>query len=1481
MPKILLADDNKTNRYYLEKILSNAGYDVTALKDGKELIEEFERQKPDLIISDVDMPILDGFSAIKKLRTYKEYSHIPIIIISNTYKDMQSKLKGIELGANDYLPSPIDDDELLAKVKFMIRTKNMYDQLQSSEERYRAIFESAGTAILIIDEDTKIINANKECGQFTGYAISELVGKSWTKFVHKDDLHIMLSRHKARRKDPESVPDKYEVRLIDAKGNIRNTILSIAMIPDTKRSTVAMLDITERKQAEDALRKSDEKTKNIFNIAPIGIGVMVDRTITDVNHRFCEITGYSKDELLGGGTEKGFQNLYPAQEDYESVRNKIRTQIAQKGTGTHDVQWKRKDGKLINVILDTTPLDPNNPFLGGTFTAMDITERKKAENIIIESEDKFKSVFESVNVAKSITLPTGQVNANKALCDMLGYTNEELNNKKWIDITPADEIDYIQKLIDPLIKGDKDSVRFEKRYIHKDGSTIWSDVSATMRRDKNGKPLYFITTIIDISEKKKAEDALRASEAKYRQLIETLNDGIWCLDAEAYTSFVNPKMAKMLGYTKEEMQGKHLLSFMDDELVKEAKVKLQERHKGVIEQHEFTFKKKNGDAMHTLVNTSPLLDEQGSYSGALASITDITKLKQAEEKILVNEKRFEQVVDCSGVWVWEVDNEGLFTYVSSTVETILGYKPEEVIGKKHFYDLFAPNVKAELKKAAFEIYSTKISFRNLENSNLHKDGHIVVFETSGISMLDSHGNFIGYRGANRDITERMVAENELKNSEIRYHNLFENSSEFLFTLDLKGNFTDVNKAAEIITGYTKSELLKMNFKDYTHKRIHKELFHTFFNIYKTGTPLHDYLIVAVMKDKSEKHFEINLSLVRKGEEIIGYHGSSKDITERKIAEDMLKKSEAFLKGIIENTSDIILIVDKMGNFNYVSPSVEHVLGYRPAELIGKKIFNYIHPVDIPRAIVDYGKAIMTKQISVPNSFRVLHKDGSERILEGLGKNQFKNPAVGGFIMNVHDVTERKQAEEQLKASIEREKELADIGRYAPIAIAYGYPDGRLENCNAAFSELTGYSISELQQINWNEVLTPPSWRAIEGEQLSQLSPTQKSVQYEKEYITKDGSIVPIELSVTAKFDSAGTILHYIGFINDITDRKQNEEALKESEDRYRQIYQFSPDSIIIHDMDMNILDANNKAVEEFGYSKKEFLEMKVFELHPETQLQQSKQVLNAMKKKDMLTVETKFVRKDGSVFLAEATPCKYTLGSKPIIHVVIRDITEHKKAEEQIKNDLQEKTLLLSEVHHRVKNSLQVVTSLLQLQSNKITDKNDLELFKQSQNRIYMMAAVYEKLYLSKNFASIDFKEYLEDVLRYMQQSFIMSQRISLNIDVQNIVLGLDDATPMALIINELFTNSMKHAFPGERNGKIEIKANPLDEETYQLIYRDNGVGLSDHIDFDNTETLGLHLIKNLAEQISGKATLEQNEWTTFKIVFKGYEYGKTKHSNR
>ncbi len=215
---------------------------------------------------------------------------------------------------------------------------------------------------------------------------------------------------------------------------------------------------------------------------------------------------------------------------------------------------------------------------------------------------------------------------------------------------------------------------------------------------------------------------------------------------------------------------------------------------------------------------------------------------------------------------------------------------------------------------------------------------------------------------------------------------------------------------------------------------------------------------------------------------------------------------------------------------------------------------------------------------------------------------------------------------------------------------------------------------------------------------------------------------------------------------------------------------------------------------------------------------------------------------------------------------------ETRHAEEKIKNSLKEKEVLLREIHHRVKNNMQIISSLLMLQSQYVKDKKDADIFIDSQNRIVSMSLVHEKLYQSHDLARIDFKEYIEDMAAGLFQSYgIDTGKIALNISVESISLPIDSAIPCGLIINELVTNSLKYAFPGARNGEINIFIRSSGNNMIEIVVSDNGIGLPKDLDFRKTESLGLHLVTILAEnQLHGEIALDQNKGTNFHIRFRG-----------
>ena len=220
------------------------------------------------------------------------------------------------------------------------------------------------------------------------------------------------------------------------------------------------------------------------------------------------------------------------------------------------------------------------------------------------------------------------------------------------------------------------------------------------------------------------------------------------------------------------------------------------------------------------------------------------------------------------------------------------------------------------------------------------------------------------------------------------------------------------------------------------------------------------------------------------------------------------------------------------------------------------------------------------------------------------------------------------------------------------------------------------------------------------------------------------------------------------------------------------------------------------------------------------------------------------------------------------------EIAERKRVEEQIKASLREKEVLLKEIHHRVKNNLQVVSSMLQLQSRSIKDEETAEMFQESRNRVRSMALVHERLYQSKDLARVDFARYIRNLASYLGRSYgVNTNVIQLKTNLHDVFLGVDTAIPCGLILNELVSNCLKHAFPDGREGEIRIELRSDGNGEFTLMVSDNGVGLLEDLDFRNTESLGLQLVNTLVNQLEGTIELDRRGGTAFKITFAEMKY--------
>jgi len=466
---------------------------------------------------------------------------------------------------------------------------------------------------------------------------------------------------------------------------------------------------------------------------------------------------------------------------------------------------------------------------------------------------------------------------------------------------------------------------------------------------------------------------------------------------------------------------------------------------------------------------------------------------------------------------------------------------------------------------------------------------------------------------------------------------------------------------------------------------------------------------------------------------------------------------------------------------------------------------------------------------------------------------------------------------QLRESQIKYKDIVENSNDAIVVVQ----DGKLKFANTKTVELTGYPQKELKDMSFLEMVHP--------EDRDMVAESYKSEDFTNIFsfraLRKSGESLWVESNaVKTTWEKRQATLN---IIRNVTVRKQAEDALKASQDYTRNIIDSSLDMIIAVDMNRRIVEFNKAADRTFGYRREDIAGTMVDILYADPN--EGLEVHKIAVDNGQCTREILNRRKNGEVFhsFLSASTLLDKHGNVQGVMGVSRDITEQKQAQDKLTASLKEKEILLKEVHHRVKNNMQVISSLLNLQSQHITDKDSRAMFQESQNRVRSMALIHEKLYQSDDMAHIDIAEYIHSLTHQLITTYrTKASRVSMNIAVTDIFLTITTAIPCGLIINELVTNALKHAFPHQQEGTITVSMTPSDTDSLILTVSDTGIGFPEAIDFRNTTTLGMQLVTSLVEQLEGTITLETcppslpdirqtggrrgEKGTTFTITFRG-----------
>lgn len=474
-------------------------------------------------------------------------------------------------------------------------------------------------------------------------------------------------------------------------------------------------------------------------------------------------------------------------------------------------------------------------------------------------------------------------------------------------------------------------------------------------------------------------------------------------------------------------------------------------------------------------------------------------------------------------------------------------------------------------------------------------------------------------------------------------------------------------------------------------------------------------------------------------------------------------------------------------------------------------------------------------------------------------------------LEVHQIELEMQNEDLIRIQIELEdsrRDYIELYGFAPVGYFTLDENGIIKIANLTGSDILGKPRKFL--INSAFILyVDPDYRKTLHSHFHQVMKTQLKKQCDIELISPDKTPLFVTLDTMAVLDEEGTFKEFRIVVTDNSARKEAEEKIEEFNNQLQSTINAIPDLMFEVDIEGRFYDYNAPSAGDLYVPPESFLGKTVSEvLPPEAAAKIMEALKEASEKGKHRGMTYQLTLPYGEKYFELSIAKKPVSKTKSYFICLARDITKRKIAEQQINKALKEKEILIKEIHHRVKNNLIVMSSLLNLQADYVEDKASYEMFMESKNRARSMALIHERLYQSTDLREIDFGEYIRSLSMDLYRTYVSNpELINLDMDLEPVNVDINTAIPCGLIINELVTNALKHAFPQNRNGTVNIKFYSKDENLI-LEVTDDGIGFSPDIDFKNTESLGLKLINVLTGQIDGEIDMKVNNGTEFKIIF-------------
>jgi PAS domain S-box-containing protein len=794
-----------------------------------------------------------------------------------------------------------------------------------------------------------------------------------------------------------------------------------------------------------------------------------------------------------------------------------------------------------------------------------------------------------------------------------------------------------------------------------------------------------------IVDKRRAEQSFLKSEDKYRRLVETLREGIWVIDKDSYTTFVNPRMAEMLGYDMDEMKGRHLFSFMDERGVEIAKRFLERRRQGIKEQHDFEFLRKDRTRVYTTLETTPITDDNRNYIGALASVVDVTERKKAEQALKESEEKYRSLVELAPDGIVAVNTEGMITSANRSFLTLLGYDSEEIVGKPFIELKTSRGEDIPKMQELFKSVMKGESPSPVEFVYVRKDGTSRWAEVHP-SLLLKDGSPLGAQVIMRDVTERKRVEKRLQENEERFRAIIESAPFGYYRVGKDGLWQYVNPVWERMHGLSLEEVVGKPFeitqtedaveqaKEYVKRALAGE------------TLVGEFSRLTGEGDIGYHSF--NIQPVKRNNEIVAIEGFINDITERKKAEEALRNSEERWRSLAEDSPDHIMLLDLKGNILYINRTVPDL---KREEVIGTSLFNYVPP-EWHRVVKDCFKRVLETGKTDHYDTEYRTKDGEVRYFDVRIGPVFQEDRLVAFVSSSTDVTSQKKAGEKFRESEQRFRCLVEEA-----ASYVGIIDlkGQFTYVNKALADSLGYSVQELTGRSFKDFLHPDDRGKIMRLFLKSVVLRRKPQSLEFRVIRKDGHVLHWIAKPTA-FVIEGKTVGFQAIITDITERENTEVELRNTKNYLDNLLNHANAPIIVWDNAKRITLFNNAFEALTGHKKKSMLGRNVDILFPPLQKEEILQTIDdATKGEKWKSVEIPILCKDKETKIALWNSANITDGEGKIVATIAQgqDITIRRKTEEALRRS-EEQARRLLEIQNRIIDTAITWIDLLDAEGN-------------------------------------------------------------------------------------------------------------------------------------------------------------------------------------